>query len=67
MKFAKSFIPKAVNEKVYKHFIDTGKVHPAIIRLIAVKMIGQEQLTMYEQAIFFDKTAEINQELIKLK
>ena len=67
MRFFNPFRSNEVNERVYKHFIDTGEVHPSIIRLIAVKMMNQEQLTGYEQAIFFDKTAEINQELIKLK
>ena len=67
MKFFSPFRPKEVHERVYKHFIETGEVHHSIIRLIAVKMMNQDQLTEYEQAIFFDKTAEINQELIKLK
>jgi hypothetical protein len=66
MKLVKPFIIKTVNEKVYKHFIDTGEVDPSIIKLIAVKIVKQEPLNKYEHAIFFDKTAEINEELTNL-
>ena len=67
MKFFNALRPKEVSERVYKHFIDTGEVDPKFIKLIAFKIMNQEQLTEYEQAIFFDKTAEINQELINIK
>lgn len=66
MKFHNPFKHKEVTEKVYNHFIDTGEVDPSIIKLIAVKIVNEEQLTNYEHAIFFDKTAEINEELTKL-
>ena len=55
-----------VNENEFKKFVDTGKVSLRILKVIAKKIIIQEELTSYETAIFYGMTAEINKLILKL-
>ena len=55
-----------VTEKVYKKFIDTGKVHNSIIRMIAFKLMKDEELNWRELVIFYGKTGEVNEMIRKL-
>ena len=55
-----------VNENIFKKFVDTGKVSSKILKMIAKKVIAQEELTTYETAIFYGMTAEINNLILKL-
>lgn len=49
----------------WKNFIDRGIVPSSRINKIAAKLKAQKQLSVREQAIFMDKTHEIN-EILKL-
>lgn len=55
-----------VNENIFKKFVDTGKVSSKILKMIAKKIIALEELTLYESAIFYGMTKEINRLIIKL-
>jgi hypothetical protein len=56
----------SVTEKIYNRFINTGKVSDSIIRMIAIKLMKDEELNWYELTIFYGKTTEINEMIIKL-
>ena len=56
----------SVTEKIYNRFINTGKVSDSIIRMIAIKLMKDEELNWHELTIFYGKTAEINEMIIKL-
>ena len=61
-----SFI-RLVTDNVTKKFIDTGYVSDWVINHIAKKIKRNKSLTNNEQVIFYGKTAEINEAIIKLK
>jgi hypothetical protein len=58
---------RAVTDSVIKKFIDTGNVSDWVITHIAKKIKQNKELTKNEQVIFYSKTAEINEAIIKLK
>jgi len=51
---------KAIEDAEYNDFIDKGKVSEERLNDIAKKIKNQENLSIREQEIFTDKTAEIN-------
>lgn len=56
-----------ISNRAWNNFVDKGKVDDRIIRIIAFRIIEGTQLTERELAIFYSKTAEINEMLITLK
>jgi len=58
---------RAVTDSVIKKFIDTGNISDWVITHIAKKIKQNKELTKNEQVIFYSKTAEINEAIIKLK
>jgi hypothetical protein len=58
---------KLITDSVTKKFIDTGKVSDWVVTHIAKKIKQNKHLTNNEQVIFYGKTAEINEAIIKLK
>jgi hypothetical protein len=58
---------RVVTDSVTKKFIDTGNVSDWVIIHIAKKIKRNQNLTNNEQVIFYGKTAEINEAIIKLK
>jgi hypothetical protein len=56
-----------VDDKIYNLFIDTGFVPKDIINMIAIKVINKTQLNQMEMSIFYNKTNEINQEILNLQ
>ena len=58
---------RLVTESVTKKFIDTGNVSEWVITHIAKKIKRNKNLTNNEKVIFYGKTAEINEAIIKLK
>jgi hypothetical protein len=56
-----------VDDKIYNLFIDTGFVPNDIINMIAIKIINKTSLNQMEMSIFYNKTNEINQEILNLK
>jgi hypothetical protein len=60
------FQTKDISSRDYDKFIDTGKVSEAILQRIAKKVMKQEKLETRETAIFFSKTSEIDQIILKL-
>ena len=59
--------PRSVTNSVTKKFIDTGKVSDWVIKFIANKIKQNKELTDNEKTIFYGKTVEINEAIIKLK
>jgi hypothetical protein len=55
-----------VTDKIYKKFIDTGKVPNDIIRLLAFKVIENKKLNEQETTIFFSMTSEVNKMIVAL-
>jgi hypothetical protein len=55
-----------VTDKIYKKFIDTGKVPNDIIRLLAFKVIENKKLDKQEMVIFFGMTSEVNEMIVAL-
>ena len=55
-----------VTEKVYRAYVNTGKVPKGIITVLAKKTMSGVELTSYEFAIFCGLTAEVNEEILKL-
>ena len=55
-----------VTDKIYKKFIDTGKVPDDIIRLLAFRVIENKQLTEKEMVIFFGMTSEVNKVIVEV-
>lgn len=66
MNLLKYFQPVRVTDKIYNCFVDTGRVPDDIIRLLAFKVMGAKDLSVTEQAIFFCKTAEVNEMIVKI-
>ena len=62
-----SMMCRVVTDSVTKKFIDTGHVSDWVITHIAKKIKRNQNLTNNEQVIFYGKTAEINEAIIKLK
>ena len=60
-------ILKLVTDSVTKKYIDTGNVSDWVINHIAKKIKRNKSLTDNEKVIFYGKTAEINEAIIKLK
>lgn len=60
------FGPVRVTEKTYNRFIDTGVVPPNVIRMLAFKVIRNEEMNEQEKTIFFNKTREVNEMIIKI-
>jgi len=58
---------RSVTDSVTKKFIDTGSVSDWVIKHIANKIKRNKELTDNEKVIFYSKTAEINEAIIKLK
>jgi hypothetical protein len=58
---------RTVTDSVTNKFIDTGKVSNWVIIHIAKKIKQNKELTKNEEVIFYSKTAEINEAIIKLK
>ena len=58
---------KVITNSVTKKFIDTGNVSEWVIKHIAKKIQQNKELTDNEKVIFYGKTAEINEAIIKLK
>ena len=58
---------RIVTDSVTKKFIDTGDVSGWVINHIAKKIKRGKSLTNNEEVIFYSKTAEINEAIIKLK
>jgi hypothetical protein len=58
---------RLVTESVVNKFIDTGHVSDWVITHIAKKIKRNKYLTNNEKVIFYGKTAEINEAIIKLK
>lgn len=58
---------RLVTDSVTKKFIDTGNVSDWVIEHIAKKIKRNKALTNNEKVIFYGKTAEINEAIIKLK
>jgi hypothetical protein len=56
-----------VDDKIYNLFIDTGFVPNDIINMIAIKIINKTSLNQMEMSIFYNKTNEINQEILNLQ
>ena len=56
-----------VDDKIYNLFIDTGFVPNDIINMIAIKIINKTSLNQMEISIFYNKTNEINQEILNLQ
>jgi hypothetical protein len=57
---------KSVTNSVTKKFIDTGSVSEWVINHIAKKIKRNKELTENELVIFYGKTAEINEAIVKL-
>jgi hypothetical protein len=55
-----------VTDKIYKRFIDTGKVPNDTIRLLAFKVIENKKLNEQETTIFFGMTSEVNKMIVAL-
>lgn len=55
-----------VTDKVYRAYINTGKVPKGVITVLAKKIIAGTELTDNEFAIFCGLTSEINDEIKKL-
>jgi len=55
-----------VTDNVVNKYIDTGKVPDWAINRIAKKIKRNKYLTNNERVIFYGKTAEINEAIIKL-
>ena len=55
-----------VTDNVVNKYIDTGKVPDWVINRIAKKIKRNKYLTNNERVIFYSKTAEINEAIIKL-
>ena len=55
-----------VTDKIYKRFIDTGKVPKDTIRLLAFKVIENKKLDEQETTIFFGMTSEVNKMIVAL-
>ena len=55
-----------VTDKIYKKFIDTGKVPDDIIRLLAFRVIENKKLSQEEMTIFFGITAEVNKVIVEI-
>jgi len=55
-----------VTEKVYRAYVNTGKVSKGIITVLAKKTMCGVELTSQEFAIFCGLTAEVNEEILKL-
>ena len=60
-------ILRLVTDSVTKKYIDTGHVSNWVIIHIAKKIKRNKSLTDNEKVIFYGKTAEINEAIIKLK
>ncbi len=58
---------RSVTDSVTKKYIDTGSVSDWVINHIANKIKRNKELTDNEKVIFYGKTAEINEAIIKLK
>jgi hypothetical protein len=66
MNLLKYFQPVRVTDKISNRFVDTGRVPDDIIRLLAIKVMGAKTLSDNEQAIFFVKTSEVNEMIIRI-
>jgi hypothetical protein len=55
-----------VTDKIYKRFIDTGKVPNDTIRLLAFKVIENKKINEQETTIFFGMTSEVNKMIVAL-
>ena len=55
-----------LNEKTYNKFIDTGKISVKVLKKIAVKVTKNETLNEMELTVFYAKTADINEIILKL-
>ena len=53
-------------KEIYHIFIDTGFVPNSIINMIAVKIINKNPLNEMEMSIFYGKTDQINQEIVRI-
>lgn len=62
----KLFRRGSVSDRVYKVFIDTGKVPSRAIRLLALKVMKNKKLNEKETAIFFGITSEVNQMIVAI-
>ena len=60
-------VSRSITDSVTKKFIDTGSISNWAIKYIAKKIKQNQELTKNEQVIFYSKTAEINEAIIKLK
>jgi hypothetical protein len=58
---------RLVTDSVTKKYIDTGNVSEWVIIHIAKKIKRNKYLTNNEKVIFYGKTAEINEAIIKIK
>jgi hypothetical protein len=55
-----------VTDKVYRAYINTGKVSKGIITVLAKKVMAGTELSDKEFAIFCGLTSEVNDEIKKL-
>jgi len=60
------FSKKDISTREYNKFIDTGKISNAILEKIARKVMKNEKLDEKESTVFFSKTSEINEIILKL-
>ena len=60
------FTKKDISTREYNKFIDTGKISNAILERIAIKVMKNETLDEKESTVFFSKTSEINEIILKL-
>jgi len=60
-------ILRLVTDSVAKKYIDTGNVSDWVISHIAKKIKRNKSLTDNEKVIFYGKTTEINEAIVKLK
>ena len=63
----KIFKYENISSEDWDKFIDLGKVSDKIINSISLRIKNNNKLTEREMAIFYSKTSEINETIIKLK
>lgn len=63
----KIFKYENISSEDWDKFIDFGKVSDEIINSISLLIKNGNKLTEREMGIFYSKTAEINEAIIKLK
>jgi hypothetical protein len=56
-----------VTDNIVNKYVDTGKVPDWVVIKIATKIKRGKKLNNNEQVIFYGKTAEINEAIVKLR